>query len=180
VFSWSCAWFELGAFGNVPGAIPDWAWHVLLEMQMGAVASVGRLHVTRVTTEAIGRQNAEEINAQLPIVTDPAITGYIQALGESIAKKTSRESPIDTDLFRAIDRAAHEREPGAFVTTPMETAATDRPTYRKVGITTYGFSPFRIPRPEIQRGMHGNDERLSVENVGYGVRFYYDMLRYAQ
>jgi beta-barrel assembly-enhancing protease len=38
----------------------------------------------------IGRQNAEEINAQLPIVTDPAISSYIQALGESIAKTTSR------------------------------------------------------------------------------------------
>jgi len=94
--------------------------------------------------------------------------------------KTPLESPVDTDLFRAIERAAHDREPGAFVTTPMETAATDRPTYRKVGITTYGFSPFKIPRPEIQRGMHGNDERLTVENVGYGVRFYYDILRYAQ
>jgi acetylornithine deacetylase/succinyl-diaminopimelate desuccinylase-like protein len=94
--------------------------------------------------------------------------------------KTPLESPIDTDLFRAIERAAHDREPTAFVTTPMETAATDRPTYRKLGITTYGFSPFRVPRPEIQRGMHGNDERLSVDNVGYGVRFLYDILRYAQ
>lgn len=94
--------------------------------------------------------------------------------------KTPLESPIDTDLFRAIERAAHEREPGAFVTTPMEAAATDRPTYRKLGITTYGFSPFKIPRSEIQRGMHGNDERLSLENVGYGVHFFYDILRYAQ
>lgn len=94
--------------------------------------------------------------------------------------KTPLESPIDTDLFRAIERAAHDRDPNAFVTTPMETAATDRPTYRKLGITTYGFSPFLIPRPEIQRGMHGNDERLSVDNVGYGVHFFYDLLRYAQ
>lgn len=94
--------------------------------------------------------------------------------------KTPLESPIKTDLFRAIERAAHERAPEAFVTTPMETAATDRPTYRKLGITTYGFSPFLIPRPEIQRGMHGNDERLSVDNVGYGVHFFYDILRYAQ
>src|SRR3954471_4280193 len=94
--------------------------------------------------------------------------------------KPPLESPVDTDLFRAIERAAHEREPTAFVTTPMETAATDRPTFRKVGITTYGFSPFRIPRAEIQRGMHGNDERLSADNVGYGVRFFYDILRYAQ
>jgi acetylornithine deacetylase/succinyl-diaminopimelate desuccinylase-like protein len=94
--------------------------------------------------------------------------------------KTPLESPINTDLFRAIERAAHDRDPGAFVTTPMETAATDRPTYRKLGITTYGFSPFLIPRPEIQRGMHGNDERLSVDNIGYGVHFFYDLLRYAQ
>jgi predicted Zn-dependent protease len=39
---------------------------------------------------AIGRQNAEEINAQLPIVTDAVISGYIQELGESIARTTSR------------------------------------------------------------------------------------------
>ncbi|HEY0528821.1 MAG TPA: M20/M25/M40 family metallo-hydrolase [Gemmatimonadaceae bacterium] len=94
--------------------------------------------------------------------------------------KTPLESPIETDLFHAIERAAHDRAPSAFVTTPMETAATDRPTYRKLGITTYGFSPFLVPRPEIQRGMHGNDERLSLDNVAYGVRFYYDILRYAQ
>ena len=94
--------------------------------------------------------------------------------------KPPLESPIDTDLFRAIERAAHDREPSAFVTTPMETAATDRPTYRKLGIVTYGFNPFKVPRAETQRGMHGNDERLSVENVGYGLRFYYDILRYVQ
>jgi acetylornithine deacetylase/succinyl-diaminopimelate desuccinylase-like protein len=94
--------------------------------------------------------------------------------------KTPLESPIETDLFRAIEKAAHQREPSAFVTTPMETAATDRPTYRKLGITTYGFSPFKVPRPEIQRGMHGNDERLSLDNVGFGVHFLYDILRYAQ
>jgi predicted Zn-dependent protease len=39
---------------------------------------------------ALGKQNAEEINAQLPIVTDPVISGYIQNLGDSIAKTTSR------------------------------------------------------------------------------------------
>src|SRR6202171_6731623 len=47
---------------------------------------------------AIGHQNAEEINAQLPIVTDPAISDYVQALGESIAKKTSR-SDLDWHFY---------------------------------------------------------------------------------
>ena len=121
------------------------------------------------------QDTAEFVRTLQRIVGDTAV--HFTHLGNT---KAPLESPIDTDLFRAMERAAHDREPGAFLTTPMETAATDRPTYRKLGITTYGFSPFKIPRVEIQRGMHGNDERLSVDNVGYGVRFYYDILRYAQ
>src|SRR6476620_4141183 len=39
---------------------------------------------------ALGRQNAAQINSQLPIVNDPAVSSYIQDLGESIAKTTSR------------------------------------------------------------------------------------------
>ena len=47
---------------------------------------------------ALGRQNAAEINAQLPIVTDPAVSSYIQDLGQSIAKKTSR-SDLDWHFY---------------------------------------------------------------------------------
>ena len=39
---------------------------------------------------ALGRQSADEINSQLPIVTEPAVAGYIQELGQSIARTTSR------------------------------------------------------------------------------------------
>ena len=121
------------------------------------------------------QDTTEFLRTLTKIVGDTAI--HFTHLGNT---KAPLESPIETDLFRAIERAAHDREPGAFVTTPMETAATDRPTYRKLGITTYGFSPFKVPRAETQRGMHGNDERLSVDNVAFGVRFFYDILRYAQ
>ena len=47
---------------------------------------------------ALGRRNAAEINAQLPIVTDPAVSSYIQDLGESIARTTSR-SDLDWHFF---------------------------------------------------------------------------------
>jgi predicted Zn-dependent protease len=46
----------------------------------------------------MGRQDAEEVNAQLPIVTDPDVSGYIQSLGESIAKNTSR-SDLDWHFY---------------------------------------------------------------------------------
>ena len=94
--------------------------------------------------------------------------------------KPPLDSPIDTDLFRAIVRAAGERDPGVRVTTPMLTGATDRPFYRALGIVTYGFDPFKVDKADAQRGVHGNDERVSVANVGFGVHYLYDVLRYAQ
>ena len=39
---------------------------------------------------AIGQQNSQEINAQLPIVTDADINNYVTELGDSIARLTSR------------------------------------------------------------------------------------------
>jgi acetylornithine deacetylase/succinyl-diaminopimelate desuccinylase-like protein len=97
-----------------------------------------------------------------------------------LSPKTPLESPTDTELFRAIERAARDRDPRVFVTTPMLTGATDRPTYRALGIATYGFDPFKVEASDAQRGVHGNDERVSVENMGFGVRYLYDVLRYAQ
>jgi acetylornithine deacetylase/succinyl-diaminopimelate desuccinylase-like protein len=90
------------------------------------------------------------------------------------------ESPTNTALFRAIERAAKERDPAAFVTSSMMTGATDRPSYRKLGIIAYGLDPFKVEAADEQKGVHGNDERLSVQNIGDGVKFVYDILRYAQ
>lgn len=140
-------------------------------------------------TNVIPAEATAEIDVRLLPDTDPAVmlatlkrivNDTAVHFSTILAPKTPLESPIDTDLFRAIEKAALEREPGAFVTTPMQTGATDRPTYRKLGIITYAIDPFRIEQSERQRGIHGNDERLSRENVGFGLRYVYDILRYIQ
>ena len=56
----------------------------------------------------LGRRNAEQVDAQLPLVRDPVATNYVQQLGLSIARTTER-----SDLewrFRIID----SREVNAF------------------------------------------------------------------
>jgi acetylornithine deacetylase/succinyl-diaminopimelate desuccinylase-like protein len=164
--------------------LSDVSWNAFLRNTISLTGLAGSNK-----TNVIPGVATADIDVRLLPDQDPA--AFLQTLQSVVADtavhfttllqpKTPLESPIDTQLFHAIERAAHDREPGAFVTTPMETAATDRPTYRRLGLTTYGFSPFLIPRPEIQRGMHGNDERLSVDNIGYGVHFLYDILRNAQ
>ena len=32
----------------------------------------------------------------------------------------------------------------------------------------------------MHSGMHGNNERLTVANVGFGLKYLYDVLRYVQ
>jgi acetylornithine deacetylase/succinyl-diaminopimelate desuccinylase-like protein len=140
-------------------------------------------------TNVIPAEAAAEIDIRLLPDTDPArLLATLKALVNDtsvhwqslLQPKTPLENPIDTELFRAIERAARDRYPNAFVTTPMLTAATDRPTYRRLGIVTYGFDPFLVESADAQRGVHGNDERVSLGNIGFGVRFLYDVLKYAQ
>ena len=121
-------------------------------------------------------QDTARVRAELVRVVDDTAVHWHTLL----PPKAPLESPIDTDLFHAIERAALERDPGARVTTPMLTGATDRPTYRALGIVTYGFDPFKVEKAESQRGVHGNDERLTIGNVGFGVHYLYDVLRYIQ
>ena len=94
--------------------------------------------------------------------------------------KPSLSSPPNSAFVTAVERAVKDRDAGVFVTTPMYTAATDRPTYQRAGIIAYGIDPFEVPSAELQKGMHGNDERLAVRNIGWGVHFVYDILRYLQ
>ena len=140
-------------------------------------------------TNVIPAEATAQMDIRLLSDTDPA--AFLRTLeavvhdtavhfDQQIEPKTKLQSPIDTDLFHAIEKASHERNPDVIVTTPMFTAATDRPTYRALGIVTYGFDPFLVENEEMHSGMHGNNERLAVSNVGFGVKYLYDVLRYVQ
>ncbi len=85
------------------------------------------------------------------------------------------ESPTETEMFRAITAVAHARHPNALVTTLMLAGFTDSHYFRRMGIASYGLGPFPLTQGE-SRGVHGNDERVSVDALRYGVRFYYDVV----
>src|SRR5438552_1541269 len=85
------------------------------------------------------------------------------------------ESPVETELFRAIVAAAHERTADALVTTPPLTGFTDSHYFRLLGIVSYGLSPFPLSQAE-SRGVHGNNERVSLDDLTFGVHFLYDVV----
>lgn len=109
------------------------------------------------------------VNTLRSILNDPALE--IEILEGS----TPTGSNPDTALMDAIRKVAGKRDPGVPVIPTMLTSSTDSPTFRSVGITAYGFEPYKMDDNELNRS-HGNDERLSIENVGFALHFLYDVL----
>ena len=85
------------------------------------------------------------------------------------------ESSTETEMFRAITAVAHARDPNALVTTLMLAGFTDSHYFRRLGIAGYGLGPFPLTQGD-SRGVHGNDEHVSVDALRFGVRFYYDVV----
>ena len=164
--------------------LSDVYWNAILRNTISLTGLQGSNRTNVIPAEASAEIDVRLLPDQTPdsmmatltrILNDTAV--HVTAL---LTPKAPFESPTGTDLFRAIERAAHERDPSAFVTSSMMTGATDRPTYRKLGIIAYGLDPFKVEAADEQKGVHGNDERLSLANIGAGVKFVYDILRYAQ
>ncbi|MCM3905896.1 MAG: M20/M25/M40 family metallo-hydrolase [Pyrinomonadaceae bacterium] len=94
---------------------------------------------------------------------------------EIIEGSTPTSSSANTALMSAIRAVAARRDPGVPVIPTMLTSSTDSSKFRTVGITAYGFEPFKMDDGELDRS-HGDDERLSVENVGFALQFLYEVI----
>ena len=89
-------------------------------------------------------------------------------------------APLDTEMSRAIQRTAARLLPGVPFATTTSTGATDRPYYAGAGIICYGIDPALADIEEVRRGVHGNDERVSIENLGFGLKLYAGVIQEMQ
>lgn len=85
-------------------------------------------------------------------------------------------APLDTELAKAIERTAKRLVPGAPFATAVGAGASDRPYYSEAGIICYGIDPYLVELEEGRRGVHGNDERISLANLEFGLRLYQGIL----
>jgi len=85
-------------------------------------------------------------------------------------------SSLDTDLFRVIQKYAARNDPGCPVVPLLLPGATDSRFLREKGITTYDFCPYRLSEKDVLR-VHGNNERVAVENLRFGMKMMVDILK---
>jgi acetylornithine deacetylase/succinyl-diaminopimelate desuccinylase-like protein len=121
----------------------------------------------------------------IPGTTPESLAGEIRRrIGDSaIAVETEPSSPgyemQPTPLFNAIQAAISRHDPGAGVAPYLFPAVSDSRFLAPRGITAYGFVPHQPEPgvPPVQSLAHGHDERVSVANLGFGLRVLHDVIQ---
>jgi carboxypeptidase PM20D1 len=94
------------------------------------------------------------------------------------ANEASPVSPADGAQFEALRAALHEVDPGLPIAPALVLGGTDTKWYGQIADASYRFVPFHLDSSDLRRP-HGTNERLSVQNLGWGVRFYGALIRQA-
>jgi acetylornithine deacetylase/succinyl-diaminopimelate desuccinylase-like protein len=82
--------------------------------------------------------------------------------------------PFDSPLTRTIAEVMAEMDPGSRVIPLLAVGGTDAKRLAPAGVQVYGFCPMREePGDNIARLAHAYDERISIQNLRFGVEALY-------
>jgi acetylornithine deacetylase/succinyl-diaminopimelate desuccinylase-like protein len=101
-----------------------------------------------------------------------------QIVGEHVAVEPhivqpALEYPVTGDLIDAMVVALNEHDPGAVVAPYLMSGGTDAKAWDRLGITSYGFAPLRLPEDlDFTALFHGIDERVPVDALEFGARVF--------
>jgi acetylornithine deacetylase/succinyl-diaminopimelate desuccinylase-like protein len=98
---------------------------------------------------------------------------------ESLQVQEPSESSAKTPLYDAIAGVLKEFEPNCGTTPILMTGGTDSRFFRTMGSVCYGFHPRRsdVPYGEMDKMIHGVDERISIENLVFGTSVLYETVK---
>ncbi len=121
-----------------------------------------------------GESIASVIEQVKSIIDDPRIE-----VNESESDANENPSPISSSTafgFSVIQKTACELFPHTVIAPALMIGATDSRHYTALSESIYRFSPVQLQHSDLPR-IHGNDERLSLENYNGLIRFYAQLLR---
>ena len=99
------------------------------------------------------------------LIDDPAVA----VTPPTSMRPAAPPSSLDSELFQALERVQHEMFPDAVTLPTMLVAATDSAQLRAKGVQAYGVGTIR----DNLSGVHGADERISIEGLGLFIEYLY-------
>jgi acetylornithine deacetylase/succinyl-diaminopimelate desuccinylase-like protein len=89
----------------------------------------------------------------------------------------SVEAPLDSRLYRLLEEVVVEHDPDGVPVPYLAPFATDAKQLTGIGVQPYGFSPLKAEnRDGLLALMHGDDERVSVEALRFGLPTLWDVV----
>lgn len=85
-------------------------------------------------------------------------------------------SPIAGPVWERLEAALAKSLPDAFVAPVISPGTQDARYFAQAGIPTYRFAPFTLDGEE-RKGIHGVNERLSLENLAQAIRVYAEVMQ---
>ena len=90
---------------------------------------------------------------------------------EPYVTQTALEYEFEGDLVDAMTVALHSQDPEAHIAPFLMFGGTDAKGWNRLGITSYGFTPLRLPADlDFTALFHGVDERVPVDALEFGAR----------
>jgi acetylornithine deacetylase/succinyl-diaminopimelate desuccinylase-like protein len=122
----------------------------------------------RLDVRAVPDENMAEFIVELQrIINDP----QIEIVPVPTTRPKNAPSPLSNEMFQALEKAQGQVFPEALTLPMMGTGATDSAQLRSKGVHSYGVSTPRTD--EDAEGVHGHNERASIEAFGKFVEFIY-------
>ncbi|HSN70589.1 MAG TPA: M20/M25/M40 family metallo-hydrolase, partial [Steroidobacteraceae bacterium] len=94
---------------------------------------------------------------------------------ETLLSFTPAISTTDSPLYAAIETVSARHFPDAPVVPAVSAGFTDSHYFRDLGIVAYGYSQIMVHLEDVA-SVHGNDERISIENIRRGTQMMLEIL----
>jgi acetylornithine deacetylase/succinyl-diaminopimelate desuccinylase-like protein len=136
----------------------------------GKINVIPSLAEARVDARILPGQTKESFLRELRVVLD---NSYEIDFHENVT--LGLEADPQSPLYDTIKRVMKRHQPAAAVIPDLVVGATDARHVTRLGTKVYGFCPMFDQPSEMER-VHGHDERVSLENVGFGTRVLYEVV----
>ncbi len=113
---------------------------------------------------------------------DDLISELTGIVGHDVEIEVIRYDPgpaePDMGLFDLLADILRQADPDGIPVPFLMSGVTDARFFARLGIQTYGFVPMQLPRDfDFIQVIHGVDERIPVEAIGFGANAIYQLLR---
>ncbi|MBW2941989.1 M20 family peptidase [Zhongshania aquimaris] len=110
------------------------------------------------------------------VIDDPQITVSPYS---DFANNPSKVAPVDSGGYRVLSEVIRQRRPDTAVAPRLVVGATDARHFEAIADASYRFLGLEVG-PEELAGMHGSNERVSVESFMDAVHIYYRLMQRAE